>query len=227
MSQIINNGKKYKNRSKQGQHKIYKSLSIILVIIMILFLYPYKTTYNIQNQSTYLPKFNNASINITFNVINDEYSGSYGLWALGNYTKNIRAMPIGNYSYLAKVTENGTWRTFNGLKSPGKGLIEPSNGAGVFHEVYYAQVPGDLNSTLKSYGFIGTYNFNGSYQRLLAGEDPASQFNWTTRYFGTANPYINILSINLTIMYHNQTYQYHYNQSTNNSQPVSTGDIIT
>ena len=168
MSQIINNGKKYKNRSKQGQHKIYKSLSIILVIIMILFLYPYKTTYNIQNQSTYLPKFNNASINITFNVINDEYSGSYGLWALGNYTKNIRAMPIGNYSYLAKVTENGTWRTFNGLKSPGKGLIEPSNGAGVFHEVYYAQVPGDLNSTLKSYGFIGTYNFNGSYQRLLA-----------------------------------------------------------
>ncbi len=170
---------------------------------------------------------NSSTLNITFKVINDQNNGNHGYWALGNYTKHIYATSVGNGTYLATITLNGSWRTVKGAKSPNAGVPEPSNGTGTFHSVYYALVPGRLNTSNMLLGFIGTFNFNGTVGNILNQTPPRDQLNWAAIYFSTSYEYINLLSENTSFVYKNQTLIQDYNYSKNNGAPVSYGDIIT
>lgn len=160
-------------------------------------------------------------------MLNDQNNANHGYWALGNYTKHIYATPAGNGTYFAIISLNGSWRTVKGVKSPNAGIPEPSNGTGTFSSVYYADVPGRLNTSNMLSGFIGTFNFNGTIGNIFNQTPPRTQLNWAAAYFSTSVEYINIISENTIFVYKNQTLIQDYNYSINNGSVVSYGDIIT
>lgn len=173
---------------------------------------------------------NGSIANITFNVCNDEGYGSGGwYWSIGNYTKNVQIKSIGNNSYYVMVTFNGTWATVAGARSPNNGITEPANGSGTFHEVYYAQVPGQLNRSMTLNGFIGSFNFGGTTAdlRKLYGTqsgDP-TPYLWSVPYLHTTPPYFKIIGANATFLYGNTAAMV----STINSSAgmVDHGDVVT
>ena len=207
--------------------KIVMATFIILLIIVLY--YASSGTVPKFSPTTAVPKFNNVTLNITMKVVNDQALAvpfNY-YWALGNYTKNIVAKPDGNYSYLVTIKSIGNWTTFKGLMDPRNTTPEPKNGSGTFIETYSLQVPGNLNLSRPTTGFIGTYNFNGSLQNILAGMPPSNIFNWPGAYFSTGFEYVNLINVNETFTYGNQTYTYHYTNTGGQINETHSGDILT
>ncbi len=165
--------------------------------------------------------------NMTFGVCNDEASGNGGYWAIGNYTKNVQLRYLGSNTYLGKVTLNGTWHTIHGARSPGNATIEPANGSGTFYGVWYAQIPGKLNTSLTSNGFIGSFNFNGTYSDLLKPNGnqtgPSNVYNWLYYRLDASVAYIHLINDTTHFTYMNQT----YTSTLVNNTFVSKGDIVT
>ena len=129
-------------------------------------------------------------VNATMKVINDEDSGNVGYWALDNYTKSITAWQTDPNSYFANVIYNGTWCTFKGALSPGKGIVEPANGCGIMNGGYTATFNANtFNSLATTTGSIGTFNFGGTENDILLGSYSSNQigspnaFDWVTYYF--------------------------------------------
>lgn len=166
----------------------------------------------------------NSTLNITFNIVNDESEGNNGYWALGNYTKHVYAVEVQDGNFNAIVTSYGTWRTVKGAPSPGNGTIEPANGSGTFTETYFAGIPGRLNYSRKLEGYVGAYNYNGTSLDLLSQSGPSYQnFNWPYLYFQTSGQYITLYKLNATFTYGNQTYAV----TCNIANCTSKGNIIT
>ncbi len=205
------------------------AMAAFVILLVIALYYASAGTVRKFSPTTAVPKFNNVTLNITMKVINDQAMAvpfNY-YWALGNYTKHIVATPYENYSYLVTITSIGNWTTFKGLMDPRNTTSEPKNGSGTFIETYSLQVPGNLNLSRPTTGFIGTYNFNGSLQKILAGMPPSNIFNWPGAYFSTGFEYVNLINVNETFMYGNQTYKYHYTNINGQINETQTGDIIT
>lgn len=151
------------------------------------------------------------TLNITYEVSNDMSLGAYGYWALGNYTKRIYAMPVGNNSYLATVSFYGTWRSITGARSPVTGLPLRTNATGNFIAVYYALIPGKLNTSLELSGDIGSFNAGGTYALLLENESKQMNysntdvFNWPSLYFSSSIEFLQVFNASDMFHYGNQT----------------------
>jgi hypothetical protein len=151
------------------------------------------------------------TLNITYEVSNDMSLGAYGYWALGNYTKRIYARPVGNNSYLATVSFHGTWRSITGARSPVTGLPLRANATGNFLAVYYALVPGKLNTSLELSGDIGSFNAGGTYALLLENESAQMNysntdvFNWPLLYFSSSIEFLQVSNASDLFYYGNQT----------------------
>lgn len=152
------------------------------------------------------------TFSITFNITDDLASGTYGYWALGNYTRTVSASLDGNNTYYAIVTSRGTWRSIKGARSPITGVPEPINATGNFIGVYNAMIPGRLNTTLKLNGYVGTFNDSGTFADLLKnqssqpGDSALNTFNWEALYLNTTPEYMNLISSYTIFDYGNQTY---------------------
>jgi len=186
---------------------------------------PSTTTVYVFNPSTAT-----QSMNISLKVYNDEMPGMFGYWALGNYTRTVKAYYIGNSSYYLIIGLNGTWNTFAGALSPKNGSVQPANGSGTFNVAYTAiESNVTLNKSAQLSGYIGAFNLNGT-QQDIANQTYNNQsgisnntFSWTQRYFGFQG---------VPQIYGNYSAVFKYNSETfsiriNSTKESVIGDIVT
>lgn len=165
-----------------------------------------------------VPTGSTLVLNINYKVTNDEDSGFAGYWALDNYSKTLQVWQAPDNSFYAVVRYAGKWQTFAGAKSPQNGVIETSDASGTFEGGYVANFTGTFNpGTLKTNGFIGTFDFGGTKTAVLAGINIATPYDWLDACF-PANTNFNYIDWGWTYHYRSQTW---YNYASGSS-----GDIV-
>jgi hypothetical protein len=112
-------------------------------------------------------------VNVTSHVVNDEDSGVCGYWALDHYNKQIAIYTTSTSGvYFVNETYEGFWQTFTGALSPNADCstltpLEGTTASGTFEGYAAFYVSGTLSPTMKTGGFIGTFNFGGSQSDVL------------------------------------------------------------
>jgi hypothetical protein len=115
-------------------------------------------------------------VNVTAHVINDEDSGACGYWAIDNYNKLVSITSEGNDIYLVNESYHGFSSTYAGAVSPGSSSCssdqttnEGMNASLTFQGTLSFYIRGTFAPTPQTYGFIGTFNFEGTVSDILLG----------------------------------------------------------
>lgn len=156
-------------------------------------------------------------LNITYKVTNDEDSGLNGYWALDNYNKTIQVWLQTDGIYYAVVGYIGKFNTVAGATSPGALAIKEGTGTGALKGSYTATFTADgLKAGLKN-GNIGTFDFGGTAQDVLANGGNVNAYSWLGTYFTGADNF-NYIDWTWTYKYQSQTWV--------NSSSGNTGDVV-
>jgi hypothetical protein len=136
-----------------------------------------------------VPKGSKLILDISLKVTNDEDSGNFSYWALDNYSKKVQVWKVPDGSFYAVVRYDGKWQTFASALSPGAGKIEAKDASGTFAGGYVATFNGTFAPTLKTKGFIGSFDFGGTKADILLGTygagqtGPTTPFSYLSAYF--------------------------------------------
>jgi hypothetical protein len=161
-------------------------------------------------------------LNITYKVTNDEDSGNAGYWALDNYNRHIQVWQLPDGSFYGKGDYEGKWQTFAGARSPGAGLVQGNDAAGVMNGGWVGTFR--VDSFTSCFGNIGTFDFGGTKADVMLGTYGNGQTGPTTPA-SILNTYFPGYDATFTYISWGWTYKYK-NQTWINSDVITKGDIV-
>ena len=122
-------------------------------------------------------------VNVTYQVLNDPDSGNGANWALENFTRNlvIYNTSTPNTYFVVATDYNGTWQTYENLKSPEENVNETSNLSGSM--VGYFE--GTLTTTkpLATIASPGIMDMQGYYDGNSINNVNSSYTSWINYFF--------------------------------------------
>lgn len=110
-------------------------------------------------------------VNVTAKVTGDADSGGCSYWAVDHYNKQIQIWQLPNGNFLVNESYHGFWETTAGAVSPGADCsttlpVEGATASGTFEGTLSFTATGLFSATLKTKGFIGSFDFGTTLSDL-------------------------------------------------------------